>query len=157
MVLFVLLACVALAAATSFDSGPPGLGGLSLIVILVACWASIGFVEAHQQEEATRAAEQAETARLEGARLTANAMQDRIANKLSITVGYCEMLAGDPRLPADLRDQAARAMAGAAGAAKTMSDLRQLTRRSERTAELPAASLLDFEKLAALEPGRPHG
>jgi hypothetical protein len=130
---------------------------LSLIVILVACWASIGFVEAHQQEEATRAAEQAETARLEGARLTANAMQDRIANKLSITVGYCEMLAGDPRLPADLRDQAARAMAGAAGAAKTMSDLRQLTRRSERTAELPAASLLDFEKLAALEPGRPHG
>src|SRR6266851_2390479 len=98
MVLFVLLACVVLGATTSFWSETPGLGSLALIVILVASWASIGFVEGHLREEEVQARVRSEAARLEGARLTANAMQDRIANKLSVTVGYCELLSGDPRL-----------------------------------------------------------
>jgi len=150
MVLFVLLACVVLGGTTNFWSEAPGLGSLALIVILVASWASIGVVEGHLRDEEVQARARSEAARLEGARLTANAMQDRIANKLSVTVGYCELLAGDPRLPADLCDQALRAMDGATAAAKTMSELRRLTQKSERTDDLPALSL-DIETLAAIE------
>src|SRR4030095_10056633 len=74
-------------------------------------------------------AEESEAARLEGARLTASAMQDRIANKLSLTVGYAEFLVTDPRLPDDLREQAQKAMDGAKAAAEQMSELKRLTRQ----------------------------
>jgi hypothetical protein len=55
-------------------------------------------------------------------------MQDRIANKLSLTVGYTEFLLTDGRLPDDLREQAQKAMDGALAAAETMSALKRLTR-----------------------------
>jgi hypothetical protein len=56
-------------------------------------------------------------------------MQDRIANKLSLTVGYTEFLVTDPRLPEDLREHAQRAMDGARAAAEQMSELKRLTRQ----------------------------
>ena len=83
-------------------------------------------------EEARRAAE-SQAARLEGARLTASAMQDRIANKLSLTVGYAEFLVTDPRLPDDLRQYAQKAMDGACAAAEQMSELKRLTRQEYET------------------------
>ena len=83
-------------------------------------------------EDARRAAE-SEAARLEGARMTASAMQDRIANKLSLTVGYAEFLITDPRLPEDLREHAQRAMDGARAAAEQMSELKRLTRQDYET------------------------
>src|SRR5205823_9957357 len=83
-------------------------------------------------EDVRRAAE-SEAARLEGARMTASAMQDRIANKLSLTVGYTEFLVTDPRLPEDLRDHAQRAMDGARAAAEQMSELKRVTRHEYET------------------------
>ena len=65
--------------------------------------------------------------------MTASAMQDRIANKLSLTVGYAEFLVTDPRLPDDLREQAQRAMDGARAAAEQMSELKRLTRQEYET------------------------
>jgi hypothetical protein len=73
-------------------------------------------------------------------------MQDRIANKLSLTVGYAEFLVTDARLPDDLRAHAQRAMDGAKGAAEQMSELKRLTRK-EYEARLP------FSGAAPVTPG----
>jgi hypothetical protein len=101
---------------------------LALAVILVASWAIVIHVTIYLRAEDARRAAESEAARLEGARLTASAMQDRIANKLSLTVGYTEFLVTDPRLPEDLREQAQRAMDGARAAAEQMSELKRVTR-----------------------------
>jgi hypothetical protein len=103
-------------------------GRLALAIILVASWAIVMHVTAYLRNERTRLAAEAEAARLDGARMTACAMQDRIANKLSLTVGYAEFLVTDQRLPDDLREYAQRAMDGARAAAEQMSDLKRLTR-----------------------------
>jgi len=102
---------------------------LALAVILVASWAIVIHVTIYLRAEDARRAAESEAARLEGARLTASAMQDRIANKLSLTVGYTEFLVTDPRLPDDLREHAQRAMDGARAAAEQMSELKRLTRQ----------------------------
>ena len=128
---FALVACVALVAADlsteaiSFQWSEQ----LALAIILVSSWAILRQVASHLRTEDARRAAVAEAARLEGARMTASAMQDRIANKLSLTVGYTEFLITDPRMPADLRDQAQRAMNGARAAAEQMSELKRLTRQ----------------------------
>src|SRR5690349_8990823 len=106
---------------------------LSLAVILVSSWAIVTHVTIYLRAEETRRAAESEAARLEGARLTASAMQDRIANKLSLTVGYTEFLVTDPRLPEDLREQAQRAMDGARAAAEQMSELKRVTRKEYET------------------------
>jgi hypothetical protein len=128
---FALVACVVLMA--SLDARP-GLTQeictrLALVVILVASWAIVLQVSVYLRGEETRRRADSEAARLEGARLTASAMQDRIANKLSLTVGYAEFLLTDPRLPDDLREQAQKAMDGACAAAEQMSELKRLTRQ----------------------------
>lgn len=102
---------------------------LALAIILVASWAIVIQVSLYLKLEEERRQAAAETARLDGARLTASAMQDRIANKLSLTVGYAEFLVTDPRLPEDLREHAQRAMDGARAAADQMSELKRLTRQ----------------------------
>ena len=102
---------------------------LALGVILVASWAIVIHVTVYLRAEDARRAAESEAARLEGARLTASAMQDRIANKLSLTVGYTEFLVTDPRLPEDLREHAQRAMDGARAAADQMSELKRVTRQ----------------------------
>jgi hypothetical protein len=102
---------------------------LALGIILVACWAIVMQVTVYLRAEDARRAEESEAARLEGARLTASAMQDRIANKLSLTVGYAEFLVTDPRLPEDLREHAQKAMDGARAATDQMSELKRLTRQ----------------------------
>jgi hypothetical protein len=131
LVWFALVACVAL---IGTYEGAQGLTEqittrISLAVILVASWAILTHVTVYLRAEEVRRAAESEAARLEGARLTASAMQDRIANKLSLTVGYTEFLLTDPRLPEDLRDHAQRAMDGARAAAEQMSELKRLTRQ----------------------------
>jgi hypothetical protein len=106
---------------------------LALGVILVASWAIVMHVTVYLRAEDARRAAEAEAARLEGARMTASAMQDRIANKLSLTVGYTEFLITDTRLPEDLREHAQRAMDGARAAAEQMSELKRLTRQDYET------------------------
>jgi len=135
LIWFALVACVALIG--TFQA-PPELpqqlsARLALAVILVTSWAIVIQVSIYLRAEESRRAAESEAARLEGARLTASAMQDRIANKLSLTVGYAEFLVTDPRLPEDLREQAQRAMDGARAAAEQMSELKRLTREEYET------------------------
>ena len=101
---------------------------LALGIIVVASWAIVAQVAWYVRSEEARRTAESEVARLEGARSTASAMQDRIANKLSLTVGYTEFLVTDPRLPEDLRQQAQKAMDGALAAAEIMSELKRVTR-----------------------------
>lgn len=128
---FALVACVALIGTLETTPDVPQQLSvrLALAVILVASWAIVMHVTVYLRGEDARRAAASEAARLEGARMTASAMQDRIANKLSLTVGYAEFLVTDPRLPDDLREQAQRAMDGARAAAEQMSELKRLTRQ----------------------------
>jgi hypothetical protein len=131
LIWFALVACVALIG--TFESNqdlPQQLSvRIALAIILVASWAIVMDVTVYLRAEDARRIAQSEAARLEGARITASAMQDRIANKLSLTVGYAEFLVTDPRLPQDLREHAQRAMDGARAAAEQMSELKRLTRQ----------------------------
>jgi hypothetical protein len=131
LIWFALVACVALI--STLEGGQAFTQQLStrlaLAVILVASWAIVIQTTVYLRAEDARRAAESEAARLEGARMTASAMQDRIANKLSLTVGYTEFLVTDPRLPEDLREQAQRAMDGARAAAEQMSELKRLTRQ----------------------------
>jgi hypothetical protein len=118
---------------------------LALGIIVVASWAIIAQVAWYVRSEEARRVAESEVARLEGARSTASAMQDRIANKLSLTVGYTEFLVSDPRLPDDLRQQAQKAMDGAVAAAEIMSELKRVTRLDcERHADSGGAEVLEL-------------
>jgi hypothetical protein len=149
LIWFALVACVALIGTIeSSQELPQQLSvRLALGVILVASWAIVMHVTVYLRAEDGRRAAEAEAARLEGARMTASAMQDRIANKLSLTVGYTEFLITDPRLPEDLRDHARRAMDGARAAAEQMSELKRLTRQEYETR-------LNFNGAAPTTPGQ---
>ncbi|MBV9169824.1 MAG: hypothetical protein JOZ81_07050 [Chloroflexi bacterium] len=147
LIWFALIACVALLA--GLDTRPElteqVATRLSLVVILVASWTIVVEVSVYLRREETRRAAESEAARLEGARLTASAMQDRIANKLSLTVGYAEFLVTDPRLPEDLREQAQKAMDGARAAAEQMSELKRVTRQEYEAGSkvAPARSVVE--------------
>jgi hypothetical protein len=131
LIWFALVACVALIGTLDNAQDLPQQLSvrLALGIILVASWAIVIHVTVYLRAEDARRAAESEAARLEGARITASAMQDRIANKLSLTVGYAEFLVTDPRLPEDLREHAQRAMDGARAAAEQMSELKRLTRQ----------------------------
>jgi PAS domain S-box-containing protein len=53
---------------------------------------------------------------LEDARLKAHDIQHELNNQLALTTGYAELLAQDPRLPADLQEAAREALGGGLGA-----------------------------------------
>jgi hypothetical protein len=135
LIWFALVACVALVGTLEGNQELPQQLSvrLALAVILVASWAVVMHVTVYLRAEDARRATESEAARLEGARMTASAMQDRIANKLSLTVGYAEFLVTDPRLPEDLRQHAQRAIDGARAAAEQMSELKRLTRQDYET------------------------
>src|SRR3981081_1058020 len=135
LIWFGLVACVALIGTLESNQDLPQQLSvrLALAIILVASWAIVMHVTVYLRTEDARRAAESEAARLEGARMTASARQDRIANKLSLTVGYAEFLVTDPRLPEDLRDHAQRAMDGARAAAEQMSELKRVTRQEYET------------------------
>lgn len=62
----------------------------------------------------------AEQLRLEGVLLMARTAEHLLNNQLSLTVGYTELLARDPRLPEDARALASEALHGATEAARTV-------------------------------------
>lgn len=74
-------------------------------------------------------------ARLEGALLAGQTMQHRLGNQLALTSGYAELLALDPRLPADLCTHANQAVLGVQRAIAVLEQLNQL-----RHAELEAVT-----------------
>jgi hypothetical protein len=149
LIWFALVACVALIGTLETQQQLPSQLStrLALAVILVASWAIVMQVTGYLRSEDARRAVESEAARLEGARLTASAMQDRIANKLSLTVGYAEFLVTDPRIPEDLREHAQKAMDGAKAAAEQMSELKRVTRQEYE-------QRLKFSGAASTTPGQ---
>ena len=158
LALYALFGCLALIfALDALDQGSRMASvDLALVIIVVASWAIISEVSYYVRIAQERSRQEQEHARLEGARLTASAMQDKIANKLSLTVGYSEFLVADPRLPEDLREQAEKAMQGAKAAAEIMSELKRVT-REDYEAGRRVPELLDAERAQLRELERSAG
>jgi hypothetical protein len=76
-----------------------------------------------RERQAARRREAAATVR--GVRLAANTLQHYLGNRLTITAGFGQLLARDPRLPEPLRDTADRAARGALGAADALGTLQR--------------------------------
>lgn len=70
--------------------------------------------------------QQAEQARLEGVLLAARTLEHEMNNKLSLTVGYAELLERDPTLPTTLRSFAEEARQGGQDAAALLGRMRAL-------------------------------
>jgi PAS domain S-box-containing protein len=72
-----------------------------------------------------------ERSRLEGALLAARTAQHALNNQLALAVGYADLLAADPRLPADLRELAGEALSGAQAAGTILEQLQRITHLEE--------------------------
>src|SRR5207248_8460060 len=81
LALVVIVSCLSLSAALTLSNELSGdmRAALALLVAVVASWAIVNEVTGHMQWERANRAANAHAARLEGARLTAATMQDRIA------------------------------------------------------------------------------
>jgi len=84
-------------------------------------------------------------ARRDGVALAVNTVQHHIGNKLAVTVGHSEMLADDPRLPPDAREQANKALASAMAAADVMHQLAHQLVRVELDTNVAGPALLDVD------------
>lgn len=158
LALYALVACLGLVVALEGvrETAQTLIINIALLMIVVASWGIISHVSQYLRMEEARRKVDTEAALLEGARLTASAMQDRIANKLSLTVGYSEFLVSDPRLPDDVREQAQKAMEGAKAAAAIMSELKRLT-REEYEASPRVPEFLGAERTTLIELERSAG
>ena len=94
---------------------------LAVAVFLGAIWAIVAHVSDYVRREQVRRREAIETAWRAAACQTALTIQDRLANRLSLALGYAEFLADDARLPDDVRQQAQKVMDGARAAAQVVS------------------------------------
>ncbi len=92
-----------------------------------------------------------ERARLEGALLAIRTAAHHMNNQLALTIGYAELLATDPRLPAELREMAQEAQRGAEQAAETLARLQRMVRLEEAAAPLGLGgqSVFDLERSSA--------
>lgn len=93
-------------------------------------------------DQARNARDEAE--RLRGVIVAAQTMEHYLNNQLVLTVGYCEFLAVDPRLPEDLRAQARKAMYGALAASSTLARLRSITEYVETATSV--GPILDIDR-----------
>jgi signal transduction histidine kinase len=92
-------------------------------------------------------------ARLEGALLLARTAQHHLNNQLTLTVGYADMVASDPRLPPDLREYVEQILEGAQQAAATVDQLRRVTRLEEIEAGSPSGPMINLTR--SVEEQRP--
>ena len=129
-----------------------------LLVAMATCRAVL--------HEAAKALRGRETARPDAARPGEGKLQHRLRNRLSLTVGYCELVADDPRLPADLREMLLEARAGARAAAElaeqadsavreVTEEVGRLSPREQEVAALVAEGLTSSGIAARL--GMAHG
>jgi hypothetical protein len=125
---FALLACLALLIPAGVSSVGPQLqiaGALAAVVVVVAVCAvlrdAVGYIRAEQ----VRRREVSDASKRAGACMAADVIQDRVANLLSVTVGYVQFLVEDQRLPPDVREQADKALEGALAAARAVSLFRR--------------------------------
>ncbi len=90
-----------------------------------------------------------ERARLQGVLLAARTVEHELNNQLALTVGYAELLAQDPALPAELREPALEALRGAQEAARTIERLRRITKLEETDIGSPDGRIVDLRQSAA--------
>jgi CRP-like cAMP-binding protein len=94
--------------------------------------------------ERAQAEAKAETARLQGVQLAARTMEHHVNSQLTLTLGYSELLAADPRLPGELLERAQLAAKGARDAAATVQKFRRIAEVRPDTS-LGAGALLRLD------------
>src|SRR5438067_13814415 len=92
-------------------------------------------------EQATHTDEQM---RLEGVRLAARTLEHHLTNRLTLTVGYAELIAEDPELPERLRQMAEQVLESAQLAVESVRRLRQVDQIRLVDQGIPGGPLLDF-------------
>jgi hypothetical protein len=90
---------------------------LALAILVISAFAMYHLLLRHVRSSAEREEALAEAARLDGATLATHTVQHHIGNRLAVAVGWSEMLADDPRLPAELHEEANRILTSAMEAA----------------------------------------
>ena len=86
-----------------------------------------------------------EAARVQGALLASATVEHNLGNQLALTMGYAELLARDPRLDAELRPWAERALSGVEQAVATLDKLRRIM-RIERSGMRGGPQVLDLDR-----------
>jgi DNA-binding response OmpR family regulator len=90
-----------------------------------------------------------ERARLEGVLLAARTAQHELNNRLGVVLGYAEMLAEYPGLPAAMAELVSEIVSGARELAETVDQLRRVTRIREAPRPSLAGSTLDLHESVA--------
>ena len=98
-----------------------------VIPIVLTTALAVGTAVAHDAARKREAALHEKQARVAGVQLAARTATNLINNRLSVTRGWVEELAQDPRLPPDLREMAERAQRSATVAAETLRQLERVT------------------------------
>jgi hypothetical protein len=125
---YALLASIALLVPivrTSASTDLNLVGALGALVIVVVVLTVVRDVGRYVRREQARRAESASAAEQTGACLAAATIHDRIANLLSVTVGYVELLAESEQLSPEARDQAERAVQAALSATRAVSGFKE--------------------------------
>jgi hypothetical protein len=137
---YALLGVLVLASSSLQSEVEPGQrwgAALAALVLVVAIWSAVKDVSGYIRLERERR------------RTAALAVQDRVANALSRTVTYTDILAADTRLPADAREQARLAGDAARAAARAVSEFKDASVRND--AAEPAVSA---QQTASASPGK---
>lgn len=116
-----------------------------MAVILIAIYASYRSITLYVRSEQGREDALADAARRDGITLAANTVRHRMANKLAVAVGYSEMLADDPRLPAEVQEQANKVLTTAMAAAAVVRSFDRPLVRIELDTSVAGPPLLDVE------------
>jgi GAF domain-containing protein len=85
-------------------------------------------------------------AKLSGALLAARTAQHLLNNQLGVTIGYADMLVDDPRLPPDLHEYAAEILRSSTEAARTVDQMRRVTRLEEAETGLPVGKVINLTR-----------
>jgi signal transduction histidine kinase len=85
-------------------------------------------------------------ARLNGALLAARTAQHLLNNQLGVTIGYADMLVNDPRLPDDMREYAGEILRSSLEAARTVDQLRRVTRLEEADTGAPGGNVINLAR-----------
>jgi hypothetical protein len=101
------------------------IGGVGAFVVITAVWAVVRDVSGYVRYEAARRAEVSRRSSQLGACQAAEAIQDRVANLLSVTVGYADLLTDDREIAGQSREHAQRVLDSAMAATRAVSTFRQ--------------------------------
>lgn len=98
-----------------------------------------------------------ERARLDGALLAARTAAHELNNQLALTVGYSELVAGQPELAPKTQELARAAKSFARQASATVDRLQQIVRLEETEVGAPGGAVLDLERSTLEHRGHARG